>query len=153
MLCKPRRYCCTAVRESWGIGSKDTVPNGLVFYSPRKKCYELGRPPNLGPALRPLVRVFRKRYSDYKTAPGNGIQRAGNQEETEMRLEVFGRQLLVERYQDQWRVWHVSAGTRRPADDLVVPGEMTLEEIPEYLADLCHEWSRPGADTVQVLSS
>ena len=68
-----------------------------------------------------------------------------------MRLEVFGKQLLVERYQHQWRVWSLGEGTRRPADDLVVPVDITQKEMPEYLADLCHEWSRPGADTVQIL--
>ena len=70
-----------------------------------------------------------------------------------MRLKVFGKQLLVERHHDQWRVRYLSTGTRRPADGLIVPAELILEEIPEYLADLCHEWSRPGADTVQVLSA
>lgn len=69
-----------------------------------------------------------------------------------MRILVFGREIQVERQDSKWRVWYSGTGTRRPAEDLVIPDDLDECAIPDYLADLCHEWARPGADEVRILS-
>jgi len=59
-----------------------------------------------------------------------------------MKLDVFGRKVLVERTTRGWRVYYLGEeGKRRLADDLMVPSFITESEIRRYLADLCHEWA------------
>ncbi len=64
-----------------------------------------------------------------------------------MRFDVFGRYLLlVERNGDGWRVLELGGdGKRRIFEDVVVPPHVREEEIGELLADLLHEYARPGA--------
>lgn len=67
-----------------------------------------------------------------------------------MRLDVFGRDLEVVRDGDRWRVLYLGGeGKKRPAPELVVPAQLREDEVIGYLADLCHEWARPGHDTVR----
>jgi hypothetical protein len=59
-----------------------------------------------------------------------------------MKLDVFGRRLLVEESEDGWSVFYLGPeGKRRPAHDIVVPSFLAETEIEGYLADLCHEWA------------
>jgi len=59
-----------------------------------------------------------------------------------LRLDVFGRHVLVERHGGAWRAYYLGAeGKRRPADDLLIPDELSEAQIAGYLSDLCHEWA------------
>lgn len=59
-----------------------------------------------------------------------------------IRLDVFGRHVLVERVGGGWSVSYLgSDGKKRPARDIIVPASVTEAELIEYLADLCHEWA------------
>jgi hypothetical protein len=64
-----------------------------------------------------------------------------------MRFDVFGRfVLLVERDSDGWRVLELgAAGRRRLFGEMVVPSHVREDEVGELLADLLHEYARPGA--------
>lgn len=60
-------------------------------------------------------------------------------------IDVYGRALTVERRSGTWLVCFAGTdGTRRPAHELGVPDSMSLPDVPNFLADLCHEWARPG---------
>ena len=61
-----------------------------------------------------------------------------------LKLEVFGRSVLVERRADGWEAFYLgSDGKRRRAEDLFIPSTFLEEELEGYLADLCHEWATP----------
>lgn len=71
-----------------------------------------------------------------------------------LELDVFGRRVLVLRRHDQWVVFYLgNEGKRRPANDLVIPADFLEREIPQYLADICHEWAMPQHPDVRVLSA
>lgn len=66
-----------------------------------------------------------------------------------MRLDVFGKLVEAQFREGQWMVFYIGEeGKKRPAHDLVIPAEIREAEIPKYLADLCHEWARPGRSEV-----
>lgn len=67
-----------------------------------------------------------------------------------LQLLVFGRRVDITRRGQTW--YPGDEGIRRSARDLVVPGGLSAQEIPLYLADLCHEWARGTDDGVLVLS-
>lgn len=68
-----------------------------------------------------------------------------------MRFDVYGRyQLDVVREGERWVVYRVGAGTRAPADDLLVPPDVAPEELVTYLRDLLHELAEPGRSIQRV---
>jgi hypothetical protein len=68
-----------------------------------------------------------------------------------VRLDVYGRDVLVERDVKGWSAFYVSAeGKRRVAEDIIIPGRVREEELVQYIADLCHEWAEPGYPEVRV---
>lgn len=70
-----------------------------------------------------------------------------------MKLDVFGRRMLVEESQAGWSLFYLGVeGKRRPAHDLVIPDDLPEAEIETYLADLCHEWATPRHPDVKRLS-
>lgn len=59
-----------------------------------------------------------------------------------IKMEVFGRIVLVIPFPKGWSVFYLgSDGKRRPAHDLFIPSSVSETEIPDYLADICHEWA------------
>lgn len=61
---------------------------------------------------------------------------------TRLKLDVFGRMVLIERSADAWQVYYVGGeGKRRRADDIFIPATIDETEIERYVADLCHEWA------------
>jgi hypothetical protein len=61
-----------------------------------------------------------------------------------LKLEVFGRSVLVERRVDGWEAFYLgNDGKRRRAEELIIPSTILEEELETYLADLCHEWATP----------
>jgi hypothetical protein len=70
----------------------------------------------------------------------------------QLRLDVFGREVLVVRQDEKWSVFYVGLdGKRRPADDIIIPSITKESEIERYLADLCHEWSSQRHQSVKSL--
>lgn len=62
-----------------------------------------------------------------------------------MRFDIYRRlQLEVVREAGQWAVYGAAAGKRVRADDIVIPADVTEEELAAYLDDLYHEMARPG---------
>ncbi len=70
-----------------------------------------------------------------------------------MKLDVYGRKREVIRHRNQWRVLiSGTEGKKRIAEDIMIPSHIKEEALMNYLADLCHEWSRPGNDCVVKLN-
>jgi hypothetical protein len=68
---------------------------------------------------------------------------------TRLKLDVFGRSVLVERDDDAWVVFYLSGdGKRRRADDIFIPSTVSESEIERWVADLCHEWATPRNPSV-----
>jgi len=66
-----------------------------------------------------------------------------------MKLDVYGRQIVIVKHNDQWRVFYLGGeGKKRIADDITIPSHIGENELSGYMADLCHEWSREGNDRV-----
>ncbi len=73
---------------------------------------------------------------------------------TGLQLNVFGREVLVQRGDDHWQVYYLGAeGKKRRANDIVVPADISIQEIPDYIADLCHEWASPRHNSVILIWS
>ena len=69
-----------------------------------------------------------------------------------IKLDVYGRLVLVTRAKEGWQVYYVSGdGKRRAADDIVIPSFVKEMEIERYLADLCHEWETKDHPEVRRL--
>ena len=69
-----------------------------------------------------------------------------------MRFEIYGREELdIIRDGDQWKVYAVGNGKRTLRSDVVIPMEVTDNEIATYLDDLFHEAARPG-QTIRRIS-
>jgi len=61
---------------------------------------------------------------------------------TPLKLDVFGRMVLIERCADGWEVFYLgSEGKRRLAEDIFIPSTILEGELERYVADLCHEWA------------
>ncbi len=57
-----------------------------------------------------------------------------------IKLDVFGRPMLVERTASGWQIFDLgSDGKRRLARDVVIPDLISEGELEQYLADIFHE--------------
>jgi len=69
-----------------------------------------------------------------------------------MLLNVFGKKIEVVRNGDLWQVFYIgNEGKKRVARDIVIPRSLPESEIVEYVADICHEWARPGNLNVELI--
>lgn len=70
-----------------------------------------------------------------------------------LRFDAYGRQLIVERDGEVWRVYDRGGeGKRRPAEDLLIPPDLAAHEIERYLADQLHELATPARPDVRRIS-
>ena len=61
---------------------------------------------------------------------------------TSLKLDVFGRRVLVVKSEKDWSAFYLgNEGKRRPAADIVIPPSLSESEVEQYIADLCHEWA------------
>jgi len=68
-----------------------------------------------------------------------------------MRFDVYGRfQVEVERVNDQWIAYRVGLGTRSKVEDLVIPDDLSRQEIPNYLDAFYHELARYGQRVLEI---
>jgi hypothetical protein len=68
-----------------------------------------------------------------------------------IKLDVFGRRMLVEESQAGWSLFYLGAEGKRRSAHLVIPDDLPETEIETYLADLCHEWATPRHPDVKRL--
>lgn len=69
-------------------------------------------------------------------------------------FDVFGRDVLLEFIGTKRKAYYLgNEGKKRPADDIQVPDGLDLDDCIAFLADLCHEWARPGRNEVILISS
>lgn len=61
-----------------------------------------------------------------------------------IRFNVFGRIVLIERKENEWRPYYPSNdGKRRPAS-FVIPSFIEDRELEQYLGDIFHESASPN---------
>jgi hypothetical protein len=66
-----------------------------------------------------------------------------------MKFDIYGRKIEVVKHDAQWRALYFGdEGKKRMADDITIPSHLGEDELLDYLADLCHEWSREGFERV-----
>ena len=69
-----------------------------------------------------------------------------------MEFDVFGTRMVVERTPTGWEVfYHAVEGKRRAVSWIVIPPDMAVDDIAQYLADLCHEGASPAHPDVKRL--
>jgi len=67
-----------------------------------------------------------------------------------IRFDVFGRDVLVSRSEEEWEAFYVgNEGKRRPARDIIIPGVIEESKLTQYLDDLCHEWATDQNNSVK----
>ncbi|MBC3767110.1 DUF7661 family protein [Neptunicella marina] len=54
-------------------------------------------------------------------------------------FDVFGIPMLVKRRESQWLLFTKAQGLMAPVNDVVIPNEFTVGELPVFLADMYHE--------------
>jgi hypothetical protein len=65
-------------------------------------------------------------------------------------FDVFGRTMRAERANGRWQLFLVGAeGKKRPVPDVVVPPDLTAEELTTFLDDLFHEQASPSHPSVR----
>lgn len=68
-----------------------------------------------------------------------------------MKIDVYGRfQLDIQREKDHWVIYKLGLGTRIKMSNIVIPAEVSAEELVVYVDDLFHELSDPG-ELVRIL--
>ena len=60
-----------------------------------------------------------------------------------VKLDVFGKRMLVERNDGGWRTYLLGPEGKRPLVNIRVPAEMSEAEIVQYFDDLYHEAATP----------
>ena len=69
-----------------------------------------------------------------------------------LKFDVFGTQVLISRSDGRWTAFYGGTeGKRRLASDIVIPASTSEEDLQQYLADLCHEWSTSSHPEVTKL--
>jgi hypothetical protein len=67
-----------------------------------------------------------------------------------LKLDVFGRNVLIVERDGGWEAFYVgSEGKRRIAKDISVPSGIAESEMIQYLDDLCHEWATERNNSVR----
>jgi hypothetical protein len=59
-----------------------------------------------------------------------------------MKFDVFGTIVEVSRREDCWTAFYLGQeGKKRPAEDIVIPANVSEGDIRRYLADVRHEYA------------
>ena len=68
-----------------------------------------------------------------------------------IKFEVFGRRIDVERTDEGWAAYVPGNDGKRRRAEIVIPSDLTADEIGQYLGDLLHEAATPRHPNVRVL--
>lgn len=70
-----------------------------------------------------------------------------------MRFDIYGRfQVEVLRDDGRWVAYRAALGKRSEVEDLVIPGDLSEQEIPGYLDAFYHELAQFGQKVVPISS-
>jgi hypothetical protein len=65
-----------------------------------------------------------------------------------VKLDVFGKRMLVERDQGAWRTYLLGSDGKRSLVDIHVPETLSETEIVQYFDDIYHEAATPRRPAV-----
>ncbi len=68
-----------------------------------------------------------------------------------MKLNVYGKIVEVIRTQNEWSLFLVGEGKKRPMRDVVIPPETPKEKVIQYLEDIFHEYASHENKSIIVL--
>lgn len=69
-----------------------------------------------------------------------------------MKIDVYGKEVEVIQSGNDWVAFYPgNDGKKRNAEDIKIPAGIKQSEVVVLIADLCHEWARPGHREVEVL--
>ena len=71
---------------------------------------------------------------------------------TSVKLDVFGKHMLVERFEDTWRTYLVGSDGKRSLFHIAIPASLTEDELVQYFDDLYHEAASPRRPAVVRLA-
>ncbi len=64
-------------------------------------------------------------------------------------IDVYGRKIEIVRSCDSWDVFYLgNEGKKRTAHDIVIPQDLTENELINYIEDLLHEWATPSNNKI-----
>jgi len=67
-----------------------------------------------------------------------------------MRFNVFGKYVEVINRDSKWKVFYLGEeGKKRPAQDILIPDDISESQLIKYLSDLCHESASPRNNKVE----
>ena len=76
-----------------------------------------------------------------------------NQQGKVYKFEVYGKLKVVERVKGRWQLFDVSKpGMRLPIYDVVIPDELEVGQVKEFLADIYHESASDKYPDVKLLN-
>jgi hypothetical protein len=68
-----------------------------------------------------------------------------------MKFNIYGRfQVDVRRESDSWVAYRSELGKRTLLNDVVIPSNLTAQELATYLDDIFHEFAKLG-ESVEVI--
>ncbi|MEO1080339.1 MAG: hypothetical protein AAFY29_12350 [Pseudomonadota bacterium] len=69
-----------------------------------------------------------------------------------MKLNAFGRTLIIHRVNNAWEVLDQgNEGKRRLARDVVIPASLSEGELVGYVSDLLHEYASEKHPVVEII--
>ena len=68
-----------------------------------------------------------------------------------VKLDVFGKRMLVERHEGAWRTYLLGSDGKRSLVNIAVPETVSESELVQYFDDLYHEVATPRHPAVERL--
>ena len=65
-----------------------------------------------------------------------------------VKLDVFGKRMLVERYEGSWRTFLLGSDGKRSLVNISIPGTISEAELVQYFDDIYHEAATPQRPAV-----
>ena len=65
-----------------------------------------------------------------------------------VKLDVFGKRMLIERSESGWRTYLLGAEGKRSPVNIAIPASVTEDELVQYFDDLYHEAATPRRPAV-----
>jgi hypothetical protein len=68
-----------------------------------------------------------------------------------MKFDIYGKfQLQIVREAGRWRAYKIGNGLRIPVHNLIIPSEVSSEDLPAFLDDVFHEAATPGTKVREI---
>lgn len=69
-----------------------------------------------------------------------------------MKLNVYGRiKIEILRENDEWVVYVLGEGKKRPVNDIVIPSDVKETELITFIEDLFHESATPTNKDIKII--